>query len=124
MKEGSVIMNDLLGVRIRFLRESKGLTQEQVAEKMNCSRQKYARIEKGLIDISYANITKIANILGISTEEITSAVHNTSTDKSMFRGNNQTIKDEQFEYISEMIEKFYAHKRLYNRIKKVGDDNE
>ncbi len=117
-------MNDLLGARIKSLRESMGLTQEQVAEKMNCSRQKYSRIEKGLIDISYANITKISEIFEISTEKITSAVKHVTYDKPMFRGSNQTIKDEPFEYISEMIDKFYAHKKLYNRIKKVGDDDE
>lgn len=117
-------MNDLLGSRIRALRETMGLTQEQVAGKMNCSRQKYARIEKGLIDISYANIIKIAEILGKSTEEITSAVNHSPNDKPMFRESNQTKNDEPFEYISEMIDKFYAHKRLYNRINKVGENDE
>ncbi len=49
-------MNAIIGARIRSLRESKGFTQEQMADKMNCSRQKYARLEKGLIDISYASL--------------------------------------------------------------------
>ena len=59
-------MNTILGGRIKVLREAKGFTQEQVAEKMNCTRQKYARIEKGLIDISYASITTIADILEVT----------------------------------------------------------
>ncbi|NLY55017.1 MAG: helix-turn-helix domain-containing protein, partial [Firmicutes bacterium] len=40
-------MNAILGARIRSLRLAKGLTQEEIAEQLNCSRQKYARIEKG-----------------------------------------------------------------------------
>ena len=64
-------MNAILGARIRNLRESKGLTQEQIAEKMNCTRQKYARLEKGLIDISYASLTTVAQVLGIKIEDIT-----------------------------------------------------
>ena len=38
-------MNGLLGSRIRTLRTIHNYTQEQMAEKMGVSRQKYARIE-------------------------------------------------------------------------------
>ena len=70
--KGSVSMNTILGARIKSLRQSKGLTQEQIAGKMDCTRQKYARLEKGLIDISYASISTIAQVLGVRIEEITS----------------------------------------------------
>ncbi len=112
-------MNAILGARIRTLRESKGLTQEQVAEKMNCTRQKYARIEKGLIDISYASITTIADILGIKAEEITSAVNNIDEKEPMFRKNNGAVCEDKFEYINEMINTFYAHRSLYNSVRQV-----
>lgn len=123
-------MNAILGARIRALRVAKGLTQEQVAEKMNCTRQKYARIEKGLIDISYASITTIADILGIKAEEITSAVNNVEEKEPMFRKNNdliceakaEYICEDKFEYIMEMIDTFYAHRSLYNSIKQVDID--
>lgn len=113
-------MNTILGGRIRVLRESKGFTQEQVAEKMNCTRQKYARIEKGLIDISYASINTIANILGIKTEEITSAVNNIK-EEPMFRKGDANSGDK-FEYINEMINIFYAHRTLYNSVRQVEID--
>lgn len=111
-------MNTILGGRIRVLRESKALTQEQVAEKMNCTRQKYARIEKGLIDISYASITNIANILGVKTEEITSAVNNIK-EETMFRKGDDSVSEDKFEYINEMINTFYAHRNLYNSVRQV-----
>ncbi len=82
---------------IRVLRESKGFIQEQIAEKMDCTRQKYARIEKGLIDISYASITAISNILGITTEGITSAVNNTKEEEPMFRKGDDITSEDTFE---------------------------
>jgi transcriptional regulator with XRE-family HTH domain len=113
------VMNAILGGRIRYLRESKGLTQEQVAEKMNCTRQKYARIEKGLIDISYSNITIIADILGIEPEEITYVVNDIKEDNAMFRKNDGIDSEDKFEYINEMINIFYVHRALYNSIRQV-----
>ncbi|WP_125154744.1 helix-turn-helix transcriptional regulator [Clostridium rectalis] len=115
-------MNAILGARIRALREAKGLTQEQVAEKMNCTRQKYARIEKGLIDISYASITIIAEILGIKAEEITSAVNNIEEKETMFRKINGDVCEDKFEYIIEMINTFYAHRNLYKSVRQVDMD--
>jgi transcriptional regulator with XRE-family HTH domain len=114
-------MNTILGARIRSLRESKGYTQEEVSKRMNCTRQKYARIEKGLIDISYANITTIANILGVKPEDITSAVNHIEEGEPLFRNNGSVISDK-FAYISEMINIFYAHKKLYDSIRQVDID--
>lgn len=114
-------MNAILGARIRTLRESKGLTQEQVAEKMNCTRQKYARIEKGLIDISYASIAAIAGILGVKVEEITSAVED-KEEQPMFRKNREVVGDDKYQFINDMIETFYAHRSLYNSIRQVDID--
>lgn len=115
-------MNAILGARIRALRESKGLTQEHVAEEMNCTRQKYARIEKGLIDISYASIVTIAAVLGVESREITSATDN-NENQPLFRKDTMINNDDKFEYISEMINNFYAHKKIYNSVKQV-DVNE
>lgn len=112
-------MNEILGARIRFLRESKGLTQEQVAEKMNCTRQKYARIEKGLIDISYASIVTIAEILEVQVEDITSLVNNINQKQPIFRGNGDSIREDKFAYIMAMIDTFYAHRKLYNNVRQV-----
>jgi len=120
--KGSGIMNAVLGARIRALRESKGFTQEQVAEKINCTRQKYARIEKGLIDISYASITTIAQILGIRTEEITSSVDNTEQKQPMFRENGAPIQEDKFKFINDMIDTFYAHRKLYKSVRQVDVD--
>jgi transcriptional regulator with XRE-family HTH domain len=116
-------MNEILGARIRNLREAKGVTQEQIAEKLNCTRQKYARLEKGLIDISYASLLTIARILGSKVEEITSSVNNISQVQPLFRGENRTAQEDKFEFVSKMIDTFYAHRKLYNSVRQA-DVNE
>lgn len=113
-------MNEVLGTRIRSLRESKGLTQEQVAKEMNCSRQKYARIEKGLVDISYASILTISKILGVEAEDITSAVNNINQKQVIYRRDGDSIREDKFNYILEMIDTFYAHRKLYNSVRQVN----
>ena len=115
-------MNDILGARIKSLRESKGLTQEQVAERMKCTRQKYARLEKGLIDISYVSISNVAEILGVKIEEITSSLSKTMHEEPMFRGNTGLNNMDEFEYINSMLDTFYIHRRLYNSIRQVDVD--
>ncbi len=112
-------MNAILGARIKSLREAKGFTQEQIAEKMNCSRQKYARLEKGLIDISFSSIVTIAQILGSKIEEITSAVSNEMIEEPMYRGNNVNEQDDKFLFINNMLDTFYAHRKLYNSVRQV-----
>ena len=112
-------MNAILGARIRSLREAKGFTQEQLAEKLNCSRQKYARLEKGLIDISFASISAIAQILGIKIEEITSVVSNEKVEEPIYRVNNVNEQEDKFLFINNMLDTFYAHRKLYNRIRQV-----
>ena len=116
-------MNAILGAKIRNFRESKGLTQEQIADKMNCTRQKYARIEKGLIDVSYASLTAISQVLGVKIEDITSSVNKIYQEQTMFRKNGEYIQTDKFDYINEMIDTFYAHRKLYNSIRQV-DVNE
>lgn len=116
-------MNAVLGARIRSLRESKGFTQEQIAEKMNCTRQKYARIEKGLVDISYASLNIVAQVLGIKIEEITSAVDDVIyQEQPMFRSKGSSIREDKFGYIINMIDIFYAHRKLYNSMRLVDSD--
>lgn len=115
-------MNAILGSKIRSLREEKGLTQEQVAEKLNCTRQKYARLEKGLIDISYATITAVAEIFAVTTDEITAVVNKKEQEQLAFRKNGCSYEEDKSAYITEMIDTFYAHRKLYNSVRQVNVD--
>ena len=90
---------------------------------MNCTRQKYARMEKGLIDISYASLNKIAKILSIKVNEITSSVNDFSEEYTMYRKTSDNIEEDKFEFINNMIDIFYAHRKLYNSVRQ-GDIDE
>ena len=56
-------MNKLLGSRIKALRSANNLTQEEVADQIGISRQKYARIESGVNSITFDILSKVEKIL-------------------------------------------------------------
>lgn len=62
-----------IGKFIKQLREEKGLTQEELAQKIYCSRSTLAHIESGRIFPSHDKIISLAKILGVNEMEIYSA---------------------------------------------------
>lgn len=50
---------------LKEARKKKGLTQAQVAKAAGMNANYYAVIERGEVETSYANIDKIAEVLGI-----------------------------------------------------------
>lgn len=62
--------NILVKDNIRTLRKARNITQEEMALKMGISLTAYRDLEKGRTAIINSNISKIADILEISVEEI------------------------------------------------------
>lgn len=56
--------------KIRFLRESKNWSQDEMAEKLNMSLSGYSKIERGDTKISIPKLKKIAEVLGIELIEL------------------------------------------------------
>ena len=56
--------------KIRLIREAKGLTQEQVAEKLEMSPNAYGNIERGDNDPKLSKLQKIAEILEIRLSDL------------------------------------------------------
>jgi transcriptional regulator with XRE-family HTH domain len=56
--------------KIRLVREAKGLTQEQVAEKLDMSPNGYGDIERGDSDIKLSKLEKIAELFEIKLSEL------------------------------------------------------
>lgn len=52
-----------LGLRLREIREKKGLSQEQLADIMNVSRTTISKIESGKFNCSYDYIIKFSAVL-------------------------------------------------------------
>ena len=61
---------EIVKENIRKIRKSKGLTQEEMAHRMGISLTAYRDLEKGATGIVNSNISKIAEITGISTAEV------------------------------------------------------
>lgn len=58
------------GQRVRYLRKNLGLSQEKFALSISMDRTYYADIENGKRNLSFNNICKIANGLGLSLSEL------------------------------------------------------
>lgn len=104
-------MNELLGGRIKELRNAGNFTQEQIADKIGVSRQKYARIEKGANNISLDVLTKIAEVLKVSVADITRVL-----DEPLAGAYRNGIKASSSEKIFDMLDFFYANKRMYAKL--------
>ena len=104
-------MNDLLGNRIKALRSAKNYTQEQIAEQIGISRQKYARIENGNNSITLEMLIKIAEILDVTVGDITRVL-----DEQPMVAYRAGIESEASGKIFDMLDLFYANKHMYNRL--------
>ena len=60
--------NKLIGHRIKEIRENRGYTQEQLAEKLNLSVQHVSVIERGVKSPRLDTFVRIANILEINAD--------------------------------------------------------
>lgn len=56
--------------RIRENRRRLGLSQEQLAEIIDCSREHIARIENGKINIGLENFIKLAQVFQTTLDEL------------------------------------------------------
>lgn len=111
-------MSYALGVKIKELRTMRKMSQEQMAEALNTTRQRYSRLEGGQIDISFVMIKDIAKVLGISTKEITSAEEEKKGLTALFREKNNSPETvESVSKIEEILKVFHAHEKLYYQMR-------
>ena len=114
-------MNELLGKKIKELRSIRKLTQEQMADDLGISRQKYARVENGTNNISLDILTRIAAILDVSVRDITCVL---DLEPSAAFRNNNAGSDSSVEKVFDMLDLFYANKHMYMRLKPMAKDEE
>ena len=106
-------MNELLGKRMKELRHAGNLTQEQIADRIGVSRQKYARIENGSNNITLDILTKIAGVLEVSVADITKVLDETPV--VAYRAGEKSTSSKK---ILDMIDLFYANKHMYVRLQR------
>jgi len=56
--------------KIHFLRQLKGWSQEEMADKLEMSVNGYAKIERGETDLSLSRLEQIAKVFGIELVEL------------------------------------------------------
>lgn len=104
-------MNEMLGSRIKALRNAKNFTQEQVAAQIGVSRQKYARIESGVNHITLDILSKVAEVLDVTVGDITKVLDETPVVTYRAGEENGSSKK-----IFDMLDLFYANKRMCARL--------
>jgi transcriptional regulator with XRE-family HTH domain len=82
------------GAKIKRIREMKGKTQEEIAEKLNLTAQAYGRMERGETSINTERLGKIAEALDVSVEDI----YRFDDRKFMISGNNNGEANENVQF--------------------------
>ena len=68
-------MNEIVGEKIKNLRKSRNLSQEEVAEFIHVSQSTYARIESGASNSWAGYILTLCELFGIQPEELLKTDH-------------------------------------------------
>ena len=108
-----------IGKKIKELRIERGMNQEDIASILNTTRQRYARMESGQADISYASIQKIAASFSVPVSDITTA----DEEKDLlvlFREKESGANiEESVGKIVEILKTFHSHEKLYYQMKEM-----
>lgn len=104
-------VNEILGSRIKALRSAKNFTQEQIADRIGISRQKYARIESGVNSIALDVLSEIAEVLGVTIGDITKVLDESPAVAYRAGEENGSSKK-----IFDMLDLFYANKHMYEKL--------
>ncbi|STZ07495.1 HTH-type transcriptional regulator sinR [Moraxella caprae] len=80
-----------IGTAIKFLRELKGMTQDELAEKLNMTPNGYGHIERNLGNPNLPKIEKIAKVFDMTTVEFLDFCENGAT--FFIAGDNQQTGD-------------------------------
>jgi transcriptional regulator with XRE-family HTH domain len=61
-----------LSRKIKVVRKAKGLTQSDVADRMDISDGHYRKIENGMVDPRYTSLLRLCTALGVKLQELLS----------------------------------------------------
>lgn len=64
------------GNNLKTYRLQQNLTQKEMASKMNMVREQYSKYERGIIELDYAKIMLVCEILDITPNELFEGCNN------------------------------------------------
>ncbi len=100
-----------LGERLRGLRDVLDIPMSEIAEIIGIDVEKYAKIEKGELDITISNLMKIAHKYGMSAEELMFAETPHMNSYSVVRkGQGVSVKRPNAYNYSSLVSGFRNHK--------------
>jgi len=106
-----------IGERIKFLRESKKLTQHDLSEKINISRGNLSNYENDRFKPASDSIIAIADFFSVSTDWLLMGRENISVNLKWYENLN---RDERKEV--EMFVDFIEFRREKNNVKNASED--
>jgi transcriptional regulator with XRE-family HTH domain len=109
---------------LKFVRQQKGISQQELANKLNLDRSTISRWENDEMDITVSNAIQIADYFNIPIEDFTSKDLSTSNENKMFdeidvlfNKNKDFLTEDDKDYIKYIIEK-----RKKEIDKQLGDE--
>ena len=104
-------MNEIVGEKIKNLRKSRNLSQEEVAEFIHVSQSTYARIESGASNSWAGYILPLCELFGIQPEELL------KTDHIVINNNNTSCQYSGGYVVNQLSDKLIAQyeKRLVEK---------
>ena len=60
----------LIGLKIRTIRELKGMTQQQISDVCDFEKSTVSRLESGRTNLTVKNLFKISQALGVQMKEL------------------------------------------------------
>jgi len=106
-------MNTRIGMRIRTLRTSKGISQEAIADMLHISQSAYSRIENGESNNWVNLIEKICNVLNVTPEELFTSegsVQNNCDNASAVQHHTQHDTHITINHLSDKVIELYEEK--------------
>ena len=102
-----------LGQKIRFMRELRGLKQENLAAELNLTTGGYGKIERDETDITISRLTQIAEVLKVTVRDILDidekkieySLHNSNASFHNSNFNNYTTDKEVYEKLIASLER-------------------
>ena len=98
-------INIEIGARVRQAREQARMTQERLAERMECSPQFVSDMERGVVGVSLSTLKKLCLTLGVSSDSILFGAEPESSFDAL-ADRCRVLSKDQFSILTEIVEKY------------------
>ena len=98
-------INIQIGKQVKLAREKSRLTQEQLAEQLECTPQYLSDLERGVVGISVALLKRLCVVLGVSSDNILFAEESKNTLETI-EEKGRVLSDRQFQLLVEIVDRY------------------